>query len=129
MTDMNITQNTGSYDRNGIPIYVGDLIRVEHYVHRSKRRLMWMYFRVAEIQGRFVVQNWNDLNAAKYQCLLEHCGLRGCEVLAETIRLKDLKGNFITFNERKRIKRIVCGVCGCGQRADSTGYCDDCLGG
>jgi len=100
-------KHTGRHDRNGIPIYVGDLIRVEHYVHRAKGRLMWMYFRVAEMQGRFVVQNWNDLDATKHQCLLEYCGLNGSEVLAETTRLSDSKGNSITFNERKRVKKQV----------------------
>jgi hypothetical protein len=90
---------TGFHDVHGIPIHVGDLIRVKHYKHYRRRRQMWLYFRVAALNGRFVVQNWNDLRASAWQCLLEHCGVESAEVLSESAPHKD------TFNERKRAKR------------------------
>lgn len=90
---------TGYYDRNGIPIYVGDLIRVEHYTHYRNRRQMYLYFRVAQKESNFVVQNWSDLDATKHQCLLKDCGLQWCDVLSEH------PGHELTFNERKRLPK------------------------
>lgn len=87
---------TGFYDVHGIPIHVGDLIRVKHFKHYRNRRQMWLYFRVAEKLTGFVVQNWNDLDVTNHQCLLKDCGLETAEVIAET----GFSG--ITFNERKR---------------------------
>lgn len=94
---------TGWHDRHGIPICRGDLIRVPHYVHCRNRRQMWLYFRVAKLHDRWVVQNWNDLDASKWQCLLEHCGIGGTEVLAEAGLQKSGFGAAITFNERLRL--------------------------
>jgi hypothetical protein len=93
---------TGYHDSHGIPICVGDLIRVFHFVHYRNKRTMYMYFRVAKIDGKYVAQNWNDLDATKYQCLLEHCGLCDSDVLASDGNDFDAKGNLITFNERIR---------------------------
>lgn len=93
-----MTEPTGHYDVNGIPIHVGDLIRVKHYRHYQRRRQMWLYFRVAKICGKFFVQNWANLNAGEWQCLLEHCGLESAEVLADSDPLA------VTFNERERRK-------------------------
>jgi hypothetical protein len=98
---MKPTEQTGFYDRDGIPIHVGDLIRVEHYTHRRNRRKMYLYFRVAKKEDKFVVQNWNDLDETKHQCLLQDCGIAWSEVLAEATFCG------ITFNERKRINRGV----------------------
>lgn len=91
-------------DMHGIPIRPGDLIRVKHYVHRRNRRQMWMYFRVAShpIGGdRLVLQNWNDLDASKWQCCLEAISQADIEVVAETW----FDGE--TFNERPRNKPAV----------------------
>lgn len=99
---MTTQRATGCYDVYGIPIHVGDLIRVKHYEHRRGGKQMWLYFRVAVLQNRFVVQNWNDLNADNHQCLLNDCGLHSAEVIADTPQVGS--GEFITFNERKRRK-------------------------
>jgi hypothetical protein len=93
---------TGFNDRHGIPIYCGDLIRVPHYVHRRGKRQMWLYFRVARLHGRCVVQNWNDLDASKWQCSLDVCGVSGAEVIAESGLYMNERGELITFNERPR---------------------------
>lgn len=96
-----MTEHTGHYDVHGIPIHVGDLIRVKHYRHYQRRRQMWLYFRVANNGGRFVVQNWANLNSGEWQCLLEHCGLESAEVLADC----GIGGiGRVTFNERERRK-------------------------
>lgn len=95
--------DTGFHDKHGIPIRRGDLIRVPHYVHRRNRRLMWLYFRVAQVCDRWVVQNWSDLNANAYQCLLEHCGIGGAEVVAESVTHRNSHGEIETFNERLRL--------------------------
>jgi hypothetical protein len=98
-----MSEPTGFHDVHGIPIHVGDLIRVKHYRHYQRRRQMWLYFRVAKMGGRFVVQNWSCLDAEKWQCLLEHCGLESTEVLASSVDERDDGGGFVTFNERKRV--------------------------
>jgi len=98
-----VGEPTGFHDRNGIPIYRGDMIRVPHYVHRCNRRRMWLYFRVEKLGERWVVQNWNDLDASQWQCSLEHCGISGAEVIAETGLHKNERGEITTFNERLRL--------------------------
>lgn len=95
---------TGYYDRHGIPIWIGDLIRVEHYRHHRGRRLMWLYFRVGRINGRHVVHNWNERDFSKHQCLIEHCGIETAEVVAETYYGRGDQGGIMTFNERPRRK-------------------------
>jgi hypothetical protein len=100
------SEPTGFHDRDGIPIHVGDLIRVFHYFHRRHRKAMWMYFRVAKKDGICVVQNWDCLDATKHQCLLKYCGLDESEVLAESGLNYDERGNLITFNERPRKRNV-----------------------
>lgn len=97
-----MSEPTGFYDRNGIPIYRGDLIRTPHYVHCRRRRQMWLYFRVERIGERWVVQNWEDLNPSKWQCLLKDCGIERAEVIAESGLHTNEQGEVVTFNERKR---------------------------
>ena len=58
-----MTGPTGFYDASGIPIHVGDLIRVKHFQHRRGRRQMWLYFRVAHNGHRAIIQNWDNLDA------------------------------------------------------------------
>jgi hypothetical protein len=96
---------TGYYDQCGIPINVGDLIRVEHYRHVHGRRQMWLYFRVAKLDGRLVVQNWSDLDPSSHQCLLQDCGLETAEVLAENGLQRNERGEIMTFNERPRDRK------------------------
>ena len=93
---------TGFYDAAGIPIHVGDLIRVKHFRHRRNRRQMWLYFRVAHNGHRAIVQNWDNLDAGSRQCNLTDCGINESEVLASTGTERNERGEIITFNERKR---------------------------
>lgn len=90
---------TGFHDVKGIPICVGDLIRVKHFRHYRRKQQMWLYFRVGEKAGRFVVHNWSDLSEM-HQCLLDHCGIETAEVLdGPTITI----GNeMVMWCERKR---------------------------
>jgi hypothetical protein len=105
-----MSQSTGYYDSDGIPIHVGDLIRVKHYKHRRGKRQMWIYFRVAihplsgaeSDHGRYVVQNWSDLDTSKWRCLLRDCELDGSEVLDQSGCERNGHGCLVTFNERKR---------------------------
>ena len=92
---------TGHYDVIGIPIHVGDLIRVKHFRHYQRRRQMWLYFRVAEMSGQFVVQHWNNLDAGRWQCLLEDCDIDTAEVLADDYTNSEM------FCERKRRKAVA----------------------
>lgn len=93
---------TGEYDASGIPIYTGDLVRVKHYVHCRNRRTMYLYFRVAMIESRFVLQNWDNLDSTEWQCLLEGNG--PYEIVAESRSQRDGNGGIVTFNERPRKK-------------------------
>lgn len=97
-----MNKDTGYHDANGIPIHVGDLIRVRHYRHRRGKRQMWLYFRVAKIGEWYVVQNWNDLDATKYRCALSACGVSFAEVLDECGIERNERGEIMTFNERRR---------------------------
>ena len=109
------TKPTGYYDSHGIPIHVGDLIRVKHFKHCRNRRQMWIYFRVAvhpkltddtKDYSRYVVQNWYELDASKWQCLLKDCGIDTAEVLNGFGMEYNERGYLITFNERKRLKPV-----------------------
>ncbi len=104
-----MTKPTGFYDMHGIPIHVGDLIRVKHYRHRRNRRQMWMYFVVKQVEvcgcRRTVVQHWEDIRKDGWQCLLQDCGVRESEVLSESGLERNERGEIQTFNERKRRKR------------------------
>lgn len=64
---------------------------------------MWLYFRVAKIDGCWVVQNWDNLDGNRWQCLLAHCGVEGAEVLAESGLERNERGEVMTFNERLRL--------------------------
>lgn len=99
---------TGFYDSHGIPVYVGDLIRVKHYRHYRNRRQMWLYFRVAKIGGRYVIQNWNNLNNKQWQTALScsEVDMWG-EVVAESGLQRNARGDIITFNERPRKATIA----------------------
>lgn len=97
---------TGYYDRRGIPICVGDLVRCEHYRHRRRSEQMWLYFIVGEIAGKVVLHNWHEPDRSRYQCTLEvaHCLQDRWEVMAETKSHRDGMGDVMTFNERTRRK-------------------------
>jgi hypothetical protein len=98
---------TGFHDVRGIPICVGDLIRVKHFRHYRRREQMWIYFRVAEKCGRFVVQNWNDLDATNHQCQLADCGVETAEVLDGETEIERGGKRIVKmamWNERKRKK-------------------------
>lgn len=92
---------TGFYDTRGIPICVGDLIRVKHFSHYRRREQMWLYFRVALKEGRLVVYSWDRTDT--HQCLLEHCGSETAEVL-DGESWRNERGELMMWNERKRIK-------------------------
>lgn len=94
-----MSEPTGHHDISGIPIHVGDLIRVQHFRHYRNRRQMYLYFRVAKKCDRFVVQNWRDLGDPEHhQCLLKDCGIETAEVLADDGLTNEV------FCERERVK-------------------------
>lgn len=94
-------RETGQYDVRGIPICVGDLIRVHHFRHYKRQQQMWLYFRVAESDGKFVVYGWD--RPEKHQCLLIDCGISTAEILTGPT-LQQSNGILIMWNERKRRK-------------------------
>lgn len=94
---------TGFHDIRGIPIHVGDLIRVKHFKHYRRREQMWLYFHVVKMSGRYYTQRLRDANTDNRQCLLQDCEVHTAEVLdGETGR--DSSGGLIMWNERKRRK-------------------------
>ncbi len=104
-----MSQPTGFHDARGIPIHVGDLIRVKHFCHYLRREQMWLYFRVAVVCNRIVIQNWDNLDPERHQTLLEsvarQSGDRCIEVLEHSGPETNKRGELITFNERPRLKR------------------------
>ena len=99
-------KHTGYYDRRGIPICVGDLVRCRHYRHRLRSQQMWLYFIVGEIAGRVVLHRWADPDRSQHQCTFEvgYTNSDEWEVMAEAVSHCDERGERITFNERKRRK-------------------------
>ena len=93
---------TGFYDARGIPICVGDLIRVKHFKHYRRREQIWLYFRVGKAKHRFVVRCWGNLSEQEHQCLLEHCGIESAEVL-DGPHGRLANGELMMFNERERV--------------------------
>ncbi len=93
-------KETGHHDTKGIPVCVGDLIRVRHFRHYKRRQQMWLYFRVAELEGRFVVFSWNRFDT--HQCLLQDCGVESAEVLTGGDYYFPDRGELMMWNERKR---------------------------
>ena len=102
-----MSQATGFHDARGVPIHVGDLIRIKHYTNRLRKQQMWVYFRVGFVRERFVLHVWSDLDASQYHCLLEAVGGSpdDIEVLAKSGAEHNERGELITFNERPRLKR------------------------
>ena len=99
-----MTQETGFHDVRGIPIWVGDLIRVKHFKHRLRKQQMWLYFHVITLSGRFYVQQLYDYGTTKRQCLLADCGIETAEILyGPSGRFPN--GVLMMWNERKRVKR------------------------
>ena len=95
-------KQTGFNDVRGIPICVGDLIRVKHFRHYRRRQQMWLYFRVSQQGGRFVVYCWDRHD--EHQCLLEDCEIHTAEVLdGESFRNE--RGELMMWNERKRARQ------------------------
>jgi hypothetical protein len=95
---------TGFHDVRGIPICVGDLIRVRHFRHYRRRQQMWLYFRVAEKAGRFVVQCWDNLNADHHQCMLADSGVETAEVLDGESYRPSKTSDLVMWCERQRKK-------------------------
>lgn len=79
-----MSENTGYHDVNGIPIHVGDLIRIKHYQYQHGKRQTWNYFRVTKQGEWYVMHDWDDLNPASYRFLLSASGVESAEVLAES---------------------------------------------
>lgn len=107
---MKLTE-TGFYDTRGIPICVGDLIRVKHFRHYKRREQIWLYFRVASLEGRFVVYCWGNFET--HQCLLKSCGIDSAEVLDGESWIND-RGELMMWNERPRVKPEVGRLAGYG---------------
>lgn len=95
-------RETGHFDMCGVPIFVGDLIRVPHYTHYKNRRKMSMYLVVCEIDGVAVVRGYDNPDQTKWRCRLD--ALSACEVVAESGLHKNERGEVMTFNERPRRK-------------------------
>jgi len=95
-------KDTGFHDVRGIPIYVGDLIRVKHFKHRRRKQQMWLYFMVGEVRGQYVVHAVRPAeDEEEYRCRLQACGIESAEVLdGDSESTTD--GGFLMWCERKR---------------------------
>ena len=95
------SRETGFHDVRGIPICVGDLIRVKHFRHYRRREQMWLYFRVAELGGKFVVYRWDSRDGDPHQCLLAACCIEEAQVLNGEHWWNE-RGELMMWNERPR---------------------------
>jgi hypothetical protein len=100
-----MSQATGFHDARGIPIHVGDLIRMKHFRHPRRRQQMWLYYRVALIDGVAVIQHWHNLDPQRHATVLKLLYPEDVEVLDHHGLERNERGELITFNERPRLKR------------------------
>jgi hypothetical protein len=97
---------TGYYDRRGIPICVGDLVRCKHYRHRRRSEQMWLYYVVGEKGGQCVLHACFETDRSRHLGLIDavYSNSEEWEVMAENSAHFNARGELITFNERPRRK-------------------------
>lgn len=83
MTEFNETkpplgQYTGVKDRNGVPIFVGDLVRMHDFIAQYHRKQIHLYKRVLVINDRLYLVDNNSLGiiptANCHKCRIEDAG-------------------------------------------------------
>ena len=98
-------QFTGNFDRNGTPIAVGDLVRVNHFKTRSRRQI-YLYKKVVVINSRIQLVDIRDLGikptAECHKCLVQDAG-GSIEVMDGDSCTHPLDGTLICWWERKRL--------------------------
>ena len=95
---------TGDCDRNGIPIAVGDLVRMGHFTARSGRKI-YLYKKVMIINDRVYLVAVGELGlkptANCYKCLISDAV--NIEVLDGDSCNHPLDGRLICWWERKQL--------------------------
>jgi len=96
------SKETGHYDRRGLPICVGDLIRIAAFRHQLRGEQMWAYCFVCTTPGgQPALRAWY-LPDDQYHCLLSALSNETVEVLDSHRCETDEQGCLRTFNERPR---------------------------
>lgn len=91
------------YDRRGIPIREGDLIRTPHYRHPLRKQQMWLYHVVERVEGTWLLFAWR--NPRRHTCLATPEIIDWCEIIAESGIHRREDGTVETWNERPRKKK------------------------
>jgi hypothetical protein len=95
---MNTAIFTGTLDKNGIPIAVGDLVRMVHF-RTAHRRVVYMYKLVSLIEGRIFLTNLTK----DHKCFVKDAGPT-IEVIDGPSIDHPITGEYTCWWERKRLK-------------------------
>ncbi|MGL4421941.1 MAG: hypothetical protein ACRCZF_14840 [Gemmataceae bacterium] len=95
---MNTAIFTGDRDKNGIPIAVGDLVRMKHFIAARKRQV-YMYKRVSLIDGKVFLSNLTE----DHRCFVKDAG-PSIEVIDGPSIDHPKEGWLVCWWERKRLK-------------------------
>lgn len=109
------------FDRTGLPVLPGDILRVWHFVAR-RRKTIWMYKKVFRVNGRNQLADDGEFLSAVaiadlgekpvedwHKCLLQHCG--EFEVI-DGRSLRNADGTLMCWWERPRLPGEKCDICG-----------------
>jgi hypothetical protein len=114
MTEFNETaptlgRYTGGEDCNGIPIFVGDLVRMHHFIARNRKQI-YMYKKVLIVNDRLHLVNNNDLGiiptAYCHKCLIKDAG-DSIEVIEGPSINHPVTGDLTCWWERRRLSAGV----------------------
>lgn len=95
---------TGHHDKNGIPLYVGDLIKVFHFTAAHRRRKCYMHKTIMVINDKIYAVNSMELGfkptAECHKCHVEDCG--DFEIIDGHSINHSRDGHLVCWWERKR---------------------------
>jgi hypothetical protein len=98
-------QYTGAKDRNGVPIFVGDLVRTHHFIARNRKQI-YMYKRVLIINDRLYLVDNHSLGiiptANCHKCYIKDAG-DSIEVMTGPSIDHPVTGDLICWWERRRL--------------------------
>jgi hypothetical protein len=102
-------QYTGTKDRNGVPIFVGDLVRMHHFIARNRKQI-YMYKRALIINDRLYLVDNHSLGiiptADCHKCCIKDAG-DSIEVMTGPSIDHPVAGDLICWWERRRLSAGV----------------------
>jgi hypothetical protein len=105
MVEEKTIQLTGYFDKKGIPIAVGDLVRIFLTAHHRRRKI-YMHKKVMTINNRFYLVDFQELGeiptAECHKCLIADAG-KNIEILDGRCCDHPLDKTLVCWWERKQL--------------------------